>query len=99
MNIVKDENESKLKLTLSGSSDPVGNKNFAETVDVINNNMNIDIEIDLSKLEYMDSTSIGIMLRLYKTQKQKNHGFRILNASEKVSSLLTLCSLSDSLVK
>ncbi len=99
MNIVKEEKENLLKLTISGSSDPLGNKNFAETVDVINNDMNIDVEIDLSKMDYMDSTSIGIMLRLYKTQKQKSCEFRILNASERVASLLSLCSLSDSLIK
>jgi len=99
MNIKTTENDKTIIISISGLMDPVGIKRFAELSDSICSGVEKDIDIDLSEMDYMDSTCIGILLRLHKFQKQKNLDFKISKASYKVSSLLSLCSLSDALMK
>lgn len=98
MNIITSENENLITISISGSADPAGIKKFITLVDSICAGIEKDVDIDLSELEYMDSTCISILLKLHKSQKQKNRDFRISKASYKVSSLLSLCSLSDTLM-
>lgn len=99
MNIVTSEDDNLINITISGSADSAGIKKFIEIVDSICTDKEKDVDIDLSEMEYMDSTCISILLKLHKFQKQKNRDFRISKASYKVTSLLSLCSLSDTLMK
>jgi anti-anti-sigma factor len=98
MNITTTEDDKLINIAISGSADPAGIKKFIELVDSICAGKEKDVDIDLSEMEYMDSTCISILLKLHKFQKQKNLDFRISKASYKVSSLLSLCSLSDTLM-
>jgi len=98
MNIVTSETETLINISISGSADPSGIKKFIALVDSICDGIPKDVDIDLSELEYMDSTFISILLKLHKAQKQNNKDFKISKASYKVSSLLSLCSLSDTLM-
>jgi len=99
MNIEISEDENLINISIKGSADSAGVKKFIEIVDSICNGKEKDVDIDLSEMEYMDSTCISILLKLNKFQKQKNRDFKISKASYKVSSLLSLCSLSDTLMK
>jgi len=98
MNIATSEDDNLINISISGSADSAGIKKFIELVDSICSGKEKDVDIDLSGMEYMDSTCISILLKLHKFQKQKNRDFRISKASYKVSSLLSLCSLSDTLM-
>lgn len=97
MNVIFTEAENLVTIAISGESDPAGVRRFSEIVENINNNIEKDIEIDLSEAAYLDSSSIGVLIKLHKSQKQRNLGFTITKASERVLSLLRLCSLSESL--
>ncbi len=97
MNVILTEMDDRAIITLSGESDPPGVKRFSEVVENINNNIQKDVQIDLSEAVYLDSSFIGILIKLHKNQKQRNLGFTITKASERVVSLLRLCSLSDTL--
>ncbi len=99
MNIIINEDDNLINISISGSADSSGIRNFIELVDSICDGKDKDVDLDLSELEYMDSTCISVLLKLHKFQKQKNKDFRISKASYKVSSLLSLCSLSDTLMK
>jgi anti-sigma B factor antagonist len=99
MNIKTIENDNLINISVSGSADSAGIRKFIELVDSICDGEDKDVDLDLSELEYMDSTCISVLLKLHKVQKQKNKDFRISKASYKVSSLLSLCSLSDTLMK
>lgn len=97
MNVIFTEMENHVIVSISGEADPAGVKRFSEIVENINNNIEKDIEIDLSEAVYLDSSSIGVLIKLHKSQKQRNLGFTIIKASDRVMSLLKLCSLSDAL--
>ncbi len=96
MNIIITEEDSKIKITMSGFADMTGMKELAEELDKVPA-FNLDVEFDLSAVEYLDSSCIGLLIKLNKIQKNKGLGFRITAASERVSSVLSLCSLSSSL--
>jgi anti-anti-sigma factor len=98
MNIVSSEDDRKIKIFVSGSSEPAGIKKFADIADLICREKDKDMDIDLSEVEYMDSNCISILLKLYKFQKQKKRSFSIVKASYNVTTLLELCSLSDTLI-
>ena len=97
MNITFTEDENLLKIVISGESDTPGVKRFSEIVEHINSSLEKNVEVDLSETVYLDSSSIGLLIKLHKNQKQKNLGFIISKASERVVSLLSLCSLSETL--
>jgi len=97
MNITFTEDENLVKIVISGESDTPGVKRFSEIVEHINSSPEKNVEVDLSETVYLDSSSIGLLIKLHKNQKQKNLGFIISKASERVVSLLSLCSLSETL--
>jgi len=97
MNIIFTEEENLLKIVITGEADTPGIKRFSEIVEHINHTLDKNVEIDLSETTYLDSSSIGLLIKLHKNQKQKNLGFVISKASDRVVSLLSLCSLSETL--
>ncbi len=97
MNLETSEDDNLIRIFISGSAEPEGVRKLVEISDSICSGKEKNIEIDLSEMEYLDSTCISIFLKLHRFQRQKNLDFRISNASEKVLSLLNLCSLSETL--
>ncbi|GEM_PF-506497 len=97
MNVIFSETDNLVTIAIEGEADPAGIRRFSEIVENINNNIEKDVEIDLSEAVYLDSSSIGVLIKLHKSQKQRNFGFVITKASDRVMSLLKLCSLSDAL--
>ena len=86
-----------IKIKISGSANSADMKEFVEVVDSVCNENDKNVDVDLSEMEYMDSTCISLLLKINKFQKQKNREFVISKASYTVSSLLSLCSLADTL--
>lgn len=91
------ENDGVLRIVLTGSSDMTAIKNFSATVSSINEEKTCDVEIDMGGVDYLDSSFISLLLKLNKSQKQKSRGFKIVKSSDRVTSLLNLCSLSSTL--
>ena len=54
-----------------------------------------DIEIDLSEVDYIDSSGVGVLISLLKLQKKKEKELIIEKVSSKVLNVLKLSSLSD----
>jgi len=98
MNIQTTEDDKLIKISISGSANSSELKELDKIVESIINGQEKNVDIDLSELQYIDSTCISILLKLHKNQKLKNLGFRISKASNRVSSLLSLCSLADTLM-
>ncbi len=97
MNVIFNETDNLVTIAITGESDPSGVRRFSEIVENISTNIQKNVEIDLSEAVYLDSSSIGVLIKLHKIQKQRNLGFCITKASERVLSLLKLCSLSEAL--
>ena len=49
----------------------------------------VDIELDASRVEFLDSSGIGMLVLVKKMQKEKGRSFRILNIPERVRRGLT----------
>lgn len=98
MDIKTTEDDQIIKISITGSSNPSEMKKLDQIVDLICSDKEKNVDIDLSEMEYIDSTCISTLLKLNKSQKQKNLEFKISKASTRVTSLLSLCSLSDTLM-
>jgi len=61
----------------------------------IGQNENKDIDLDLSKVNYIDSSGVGVLISLLKLQKNKGKSLKISKVSPKVLNVLKLSSLSD----
>lgn len=99
MNIQVVEKENRVLISISGSVEISRIKELSELIDSLCKSSDRDVEIDLSNADYLDSTGISLLLKLHKAQKQRGLGFSIVQASEKITSLLSLCSLNDTLSK
>jgi anti-anti-sigma factor len=91
------ENEFTVSLTLSGTMDIINIGDFTGEVDRLCRMSGKNIEIDLSQVSYIDSTGVSLLLRLYKHQKQQEKRFDIVKISEKAMSIISLCSLADTI--
>lgn len=56
---------------------------------------NKDIELDLSDVEYMDSSGVGILLNVLRILRQKGKCLYIRKLSDRVLSVLKLSSLTE----
>ena len=97
MNIQVTETDNSTLINISGSIEISQIKEFSELVETLCESSDKNLEIDLGDTDYLDSIGISLLLKLHKAQKQKDLGFSIIVASERVTSLLSLCSLHETL--
>ena len=97
MNIQVTEKGNTILISISGSIETAQIKELSELVDKLCESSDRDVEIDLGGAEYLDSTGISLLLKLHKAQKQRGLSFSIVDASDRITSLLSLCSLHDAL--
>ena len=70
-------------------------KDFKDKLLNLGQNSEKDIEIDLSGVDYIDSSGVGVLISLLKLQKKKGRVLKMSNVSEKVLDVLKLSSLAD----
>jgi anti-sigma B factor antagonist len=70
-------------------------KDFKDKLLNLGQNSEKDIEIDLSGVDYIDSSGVGVFISLLKLQKKKGRVLKMSNVSEKVLDVLKLSSLAD----
>jgi anti-sigma B factor antagonist len=70
-------------------------KDFKTRLFDVGEKSNKDVDIDLSKVDYIDSSGVGVLITLLKKQKSKGRNFKISKVSPKVLNVLNLSSLSD----
>jgi anti-sigma B factor antagonist len=91
---INEENEV-VKITVNGDIEMMTIKNFKEKLFEIGHNIDKNIEIDLSSVDYIDSSGVGVLISLLKLQKKKGKELFIRKVSPKVLNVLKLSSLSD----
>ena len=89
------EDASIVNVSVSGDIEMMTIKNFKEKLFEIGHNTDKNIEIDLSKVDYIDSSGVGVLISLLKLQKKKGKSLNIKKVSAKVLNVLKLSSLSD----
>jgi len=95
MNIDVTEDESVVTITVNGDIEMMTIKSFKQKLFEVGQDMDKDIEIDLSNVDYIDSSGVGVLISLLKLQKKKGRNLMINKVSSKVMNVLKLSSLSD----
>ena len=84
-----------VNITVNGDIEMMTIKNFKEKLFEIGHNIDKNIEIDLSSVDYIDSSGVGVLISHLKLQKKKGRTLNIKKVSPKVLNVLKLSSLSD----
>jgi anti-sigma B factor antagonist len=91
---IKDAGDT-INVIVNGDIEMMTIKNFKEKLFEIGHNTDKNIEIDLSNVDYIDSSGVGVLISLLKLQKKKGRTLNIKKVSAKVLNVLKLSSLSD----
>jgi len=95
MDIEIKENDELVNIIVNGDIEMMTIKTFKQKLFEIGQNVDKDIEIDLSSVDYIDSSGVGVLISLLKLQKKKGKSLKINKVSSKVLNVLKLSSLSD----
>ncbi len=95
MDIDIKENDSLVNIIVNGDIEMMTIKTFKQKLFEIGQTADKDIEIDLSNVDYIDSSGVGVLISLLKLQKKKGKTLKINKVSSKVLNVLKLSSLSD----
>lgn len=95
MEIEVREDDSLVQVIVNGDIEMMTIKTFKQKLFEIGQNIDKDIDIDLSNVDYIDSSGVGVLISLLKLQKKKGKTLNISKVSPKVQNVLKLSSLSD----
>lgn len=95
MEIQISNNADLVNVMITGDIEMMSIKDFKTKLLDIGQNENKDIDLDLSKVNYIDSSGVGVLISLLKLQKNKGKSLKISKVSPKVLNVLKLSSLSD----
>lgn len=95
MNIEVRDSDAVISVKVNGDIEMMTIKEFKEKLLELGQSADKDIELDLSEVEYIDSSGVGVLISLLKLQKKKDKVLQIKKASQKVMNVLKLSSLSD----
>lgn len=95
MEIAINENDDNILITVSGDIEMMTIKEFKEKLFEVGQNVDKNVELDLSNVDYIDSSGVGVLISLLKLQKKKGKVLKIDKVSSQVLNVLQLSSLSD----
>lgn len=95
MNISIDEKDNCFTVVISGDIEMMTIKEFKEKLLDLGQKADKDIIADLSDVDYIDSSGVGVLISLLKLQKKKGKNLVIDKVSDKVLNVLRLSSLAD----
>lgn len=82
------------KISLTGDLDVYSEEEFKKFIDE-KIDANKDIIFDLEKLDYLDSTGLGMFMTVYNIQKSKDKKVKIINSKENIKKLFKITDLFD----
>jgi anti-sigma B factor antagonist len=87
--------ENTLRFALSGDVD-LGNADaFYEEVSRAYNAAPSNIVFDCADLNFIDSTTLGTFVKLFKEAQKNGHGVKLCNLQPKIKKLFVICSLDQ----
>jgi len=94
MNIISSINDGVLYVKPTGDIDHHTAKNMREAIDglIVKNNPK-ELELDLSAIDFMDSSGLGLVLGRYKKQSDIGGKFKIINPGRRVLQILQLAGV------
>ncbi|WP_099321508.1 STAS domain-containing protein [Anaerococcus sp. Marseille-P3625] len=82
------------KISLTGDLDVYSEEEFKKFIDE-KIDANKDIIFDLEKLDYLDSTGLGMFMTVYNMQKSRDKKVKIINSKENIKKLFKITDLFD----
>lgn len=89
------EEKNKRIIQLSGEIDVYTAPLFKETLSRFSAEKGVDIIIDLSDVNYIDSTGLGVFIGGLKDTDKNNNKLRVLGARERVARLFSITGLDE----
>ena len=94
MEIISSIKDGILYIKLSGDIDHHSAKSVRDSVDgLIRENNPAELELDLSAVEFMDSSGLGLVLGRYKKQIETGGKMKIINPTRRVMQILQLAGV------
>jgi len=94
MEIISNVNGGVLYVKLAGDIDHHSAKSVRDSVDdLIRKNNPAELELDLSAVEFMDSSGLGLVLGRYKKQSDMGGKMKIVNPTKRVMQILQLAGV------
>ena len=84
-----------IDIKVKGDIEMMTIKEFKEKLLSIGEENDIDITLDLSEVDYIDSSGVGVLISLNKIQKKKGKKLELAKVSPKVLNVLKLSSLAE----
>jgi anti-anti-sigma factor len=85
--------EEKLVISLTGEIDAATSEDFYAEVVAIYTHDKKDIEFDCAGLEFIDSTTLGTFVKLFKKVKTDGNTFVLVNVRPRIKKLFEICAL------
>lgn len=89
------DKDSTVEIVVNGDIEMMSIKDFKQKLLDVGQNRDVDIDLDLSNVDYIDSSGVGVLISLLKLQKKKGKLLNISKVSPKVLNVLKLSSLSE----
>lgn len=92
-NIDRENNE--LVLKLAGDLDVYSEEEFRDFIEDKLTNLDSDLVIDIKDLDYLDSTGLGMFMKIYKVNQEKGKKVRVVNPKENILKLFKITELTE----
>lgn len=89
------EEANKTIVQLNGEVDVYTAPLLKETLTPISKQPNIEVIIDMSQVQYIDSTGLGIFIGALKTTHVNNSTLKLTGVNERIGRLLTITGLDE----
>lgn len=95
MDIRVQEDEKLVRISVAGDVEMITIKTFKQKLLEVGQNMDKDIDVDLSGVDYIDSSGVGVLISLLKIQKKKGKNLFLSKLSPRVQQIFKLSSLAE----
>ena len=85
--------DDKLEISLSGEIDAASSEDFYAEVTAIYANDPKDMVFDCTALEFIDSTTLGTFVKIYKNIVADGHKLTLVNVRPRIKKLFEICAL------
>lgn len=85
--------DEKLIIALAGEIDAATSEDFYAQVCAMYEHDKKDVVFDCAALEFIDSTTLGTFVKLFKAITGEGNGFRLINVRPRIKKLFEICAL------
>ena len=91
---IYDKDDYKL-VEIKGDLDIYAEDEFRDFIALEIENIDKDLLIDIGNLDYLDSTGLGLFMKIYKLINEKGHSVKIINRKENILKLFKITDLTE----